>query len=820
MPRIGRTFSVRTATTFLGNGIVAIAAALVVLYREYKDRIGSSQIAVSRAIMPRIERTFSIRTATRLVGSSIVAIGAASVVLYRKYRNRIGSGLIAASRAIMPRTERTFSIRTAMLVLTVGSGIVAIATALVMGWLSYRDYRNRIGTSLIAASRAIMISIDGELDQALAFVDGLSTSPNFVKGDFAALQVQAREALAPYGYVLILKSADGQQGYVNTHRPPRSVGGVRVSGRLEPGSAESAYLRRVEDRWLAMIDVPIEDQNGQRVYTMVVGVPIDVFQEVLRAQHLPPNWSPVVLDKDWVIVARGLNPEKFIGQKGAGEEFRDAPTNEIHELRVLEGAPSLAAYSHSSSYGWTTAVATSETNILEMAFRPALLAAIGGFLASGLLIVLAAFLSTYLAAAIRKLAGTVEGFPESTVNQTPTFRLRELSLVAQALNQAAVTVRAELENMRRLNELSTVLMREENTFETCCDEIVGTAIAVSGADKGNLQHFDETSGSLRIVAQRGFRERCLKFFDTVDDHAAASCGTAMATNEQVIVDDVLTSKIFLDQPAQKVLLDAEVRAVISSPLRSSKGNLLGVLSTHFSHPGHPSERQIRLTNIVVRQAADYLERKQSEQIQQTIVLELQHRANNLLAVIQSIAQRSLAGDQGKKAFEARLQALARANRALVRSNWGGVDLNQLVRSELEVFSQRAAIAGVSVLLSPQHAQNFALALHELATNSAKYGALSGTKGNVRVSWTIEPDQSGSVLKFRWQESGGPPVSPPTRQGFGSQLLTGIFSDVTLEYPVGGLRCEIEVRLVPASRRVSSERSQTELSLHDDAVVDG
>ncbi len=711
-------------------------------------------------------------------------------------------------RAMAPK-ERTFSIRTAMLILTVGSGIVAVAAAVVVGWLSYREYRDRIGSSLIAASRAIMVSVDGELDQALAFVDGLSTSPNFVKGDFAALQVQAREALAPYGYVLILKSADGQQEYVNTRKPPRSVGGVPLSGRLRPGSAGNAYLRRVEDRWFALVDVPIEDQGGQRIYTMVVGVPNDEFQKILIAQHLPPTWSPVILDKDWVIVARGFNPEKFVGHKGAGDEFRDAPTNQIHEVRVLEGAPSLAAHSRSSRYGWTTAVASSEADILKMALGPALLAAIGGFLASGLLIVLAAFLSTYLAGAIRTLAYTVRGFPESTLNQTPFFRLRELSLVAQALNQAAVTVldsqkqmAAELEDMRRLNDLSAVLVREEKDFDTCCSEIVRTAIAISGANRGNLQVFDEASRSLRIVAQHGFQERFLNFFEKVHDHAAASCGTAMATNEQVIVDDVLTSKIFVDQPAQKVLLEAEVRAVISTPLTSSKGNLLGIISTHFSRPGRPSERQLRLTNRLARQAADYLERKQSEQIQQTIVLELQHRSNNLLAVIQSIAQRTLAGDQSKKTFEARLHALARANRALVRSNWGGVDLNQLVRTELEVFAKRASISGVSVLLSPQHAQNFTLALHELATNSAKYGALSNTTGKVQVSWTIEPDQSGSVLKFRWQESGGPPVRPPTRQGFGSQLLKGIFSNVSLEYPVQGLRCEIEVHLAAASRRVS------------------
>ena len=455
-----------------------------------------------------------------------------------------------------------------------------------------------------------------------------------------------------------------------------------------------------------------------------------------------------------------------------------------------------------------------------MAFRPALLAATGGFFASALLIVLAAFLSTYLAGAIRKLAGTVVGFPDGTVNQTPNFRVRELRLVAQALNQAAITVRAELENMRLLNELSTVLMREENSFEACCDEIIRTDIAISTAVKGNMQVFDEASHSLRIVAQQGFQEKSLDYFSNVDDHRAASCGTAMATNEQVIVDDVLTNKIFLSEPTRNVLIEAEVRAVISTPLRSSKGNLLGVISTHFSRPGHPSERQLRLTNILARQAADYLERKQSEQIQQTIVLELQHRSNNLLAVIQSIAQHTLAGDQSKKTFEARLQALARANRALVKSNWGGIDINHLARAELEVFSHRASIRGVSVLLSPQHAQNFALALHELATNSAKYGALSNAMGKVQVSWTIEADQAGSFLKFKWKESGGPPVNPPTRQGFGSQLLKGIFSDVKLKYPLEGLRCDIEVHLVPARRRVSSQGPEAESSLQDNAVVDG
>ena len=134
------------------------------------------------------------------------------------------------------------------------------------------------------------------------------------------------------------------------------------------------------------------------------------------------------------------------------------------------------------------------------------------------------------------------------------------------------------------------------------------------------------------------------------------------------------------------------------------------------------------------------------------------------------------------------------NRALLRSNWGGVDLDQLVHSELEPFSKRASIAGASVMLPAQTAQNFTLVLHELATNSAKYGALSAEAGKIIVFWTVERNGSGSVLKFKWQESGGPPVVPPIRHGFGTKLLKAVFSEVRLEYPVEGLKYEIDVPL--------------------------
>src|SRR5262249_47075946 len=115
--------------------------------------------------------------------------------------------------------ERTFSIRTVMLILVCGGVIV---TALVAGWLSYREYRDRIGSSLIAASQAVMVAVDNELDEPLAFVSGLSNSSSFAKGDFNNFQDRARDALSPRGYIVIIKSADDDQEYLNTSKPPAS----------------------------------------------------------------------------------------------------------------------------------------------------------------------------------------------------------------------------------------------------------------------------------------------------------------------------------------------------------------------------------------------------------------------------------------------------------------------------------------------------------------------------------------------------------------------------------------------------------------------
>jgi PAS domain S-box-containing protein len=197
---------------------------------------------------------------------------------------------------------------------------------------------------------------------------------------------------------------------------------------------------------------------------------------------------------------------------------------------------------------------------------------------------------------------------------------------------------------------------------------------------------------------------------------------------------------------------------------------------------------------------DVTERKRAEETEKLLSAELQHRMKNLFAVIQALAMRTLRGelslDEAREAFVGRLQALARSDIRLGNSAWSGTSLGDVVKSELRHFADqnRSTIDGPEIMLSPQAAQNLALAIHELATNAAKYGSLSTPGGTVVVGWTVANNGEGEALHFHWQEGGGPPVVAPKRKGFGTSLLETTLGKGHLEYGGEGLRYEIELDL--------------------------
>lgn len=139
-------------------------------------------------------------------------------------------------------------------------------------------------------------------------------------------------------------------------------------------------------------------------------------------------------------------------------------------------------------------------------------------------------------------------------------------------------------------------------------EVVARAIEMTGADKGNLQILDRETDRLHIVAYQGFSEQFLEFFDYVE-HSQGSCGTALARGQRVIVDDIANDPIFRGTKSGEVVLAEGIRAVQSIPLRTSAGQLMGMLSTHFQAPGPPRHKLSAVTDTFAQQVADLIQSK-------------------------------------------------------------------------------------------------------------------------------------------------------------------------------------------------------------------
>ena len=154
--------------------------------------------------------------------------------------------------------------------------------------------------------------------------------------------------------------------------------------------------------------------------------------------------------------------------------------------------------------------------------------------------------------------------------------------------------------------------------------------------------------------------------------------------------------------------------------------------------------------------------------------ELQHRSQNLFAVIEAIASRTLIEGQtianAKEVFAGRLNALARTHSMLANNAFLGAPLKEIVAQELTSFSDQVTVTGCDIAVNTRAAESFALIIHELATNAVKYGALSTRQGRVAIQCSIDGADGSGQFRFEWRESGGPPVSPPARKGFGSTIL--------------------------------------------------
>jgi len=277
-------------------------------------------------------------------------------------------------------------------------------------------------------------------------------------------------------------------------------------------------------------------------------------------------------------------------------------------------------------------------------------------------------------------------------------------------------------------------------------------------------------------------------------------------------------RIFGVDPATFEVTLASVRGLVH---RDDWGHLLRTIRQAKQHPGsyqvefracHPdgqvrwclgtaaagkdaANRISRISGVTI----DITDRKEAEERQLLLAREVDHRAKNALAVVHAIVSLTRADNikQFVAAVEGRIQALARAHSLLSESRWRGANIAELVREELAPYRtsnfDRVTISGSNLSLEPSTAQALALALHELATNAAKYGALSVPSGGVGIAWEL----NGVQLELRWTESGGPPVEPTAPGGFGIRVIKTsverqLGGRVEFDWRNDGLRCAIAI----------------------------
>jgi len=469
----------------------------------------------------------------------------------------------------------------------------------------------------------------------------------------------------------------------------------------------------------------------------------------------------------------------------------------------------------------------------------------------------------------------------------------------EALLEAQGQLVLELAATQQLHRISTQLI-QENEAESLHEKVVDAAMAIMRSDFASMQLYYPGRGELRLLAFRGFNPAAVAFWEWVRPASSSTCGVAMETRRRSVVADIELSDFMAGSEDLETSRQTGIRAVQSTPLIARTGRLLGMISTHWSQVHQPSDHDLRLFDVLARQAADLIERTEAQQVAQrlsaivdssydaivskdlngiitswnngaqrlfgysaeeaigrpililipsdhpneepnildrirggervepyetvrrrkdgsmvevlltvspvkdaygrvvgaskiahdiserkrgeallrTVMHELSHRSKNLLSVIQAMAQQtarlSPSVDAFLDRFIGRVQGLAASQDLLVNQNWTGVSLDELVRQQLQPFGGRDAgrieTDGPPLYVAPDAAQTLGLALHELATNASKYGALSVPGGSVAVQWKIEPESGASRFRMSWRERGGPSVETPERSGFGRMLI--------------------------------------------------
>ncbi|MDB5373836.1 MAG: domain S-box protein [Belnapia sp.] len=669
----------------------------------------------------------------------------------------------------------------------VGFGLALLLPVLALGALSAWQvavaYQDSFAGRLRDTARALALALDSEFEALQAAALAVASAP--------AVQDQ-RDDPTIEAWLAGLGKALGNVAIAIVPGPPTALGAARQDASAGEAAADPVALlvgkvllsghpavsplyRQADGALAVSVAVPVRHADRPDRAVLVTFDPGRLAQ-ALVAQRATGGVAGLA-DGSGINVARSRGNERFVGAPAPWFELAAGQQEAVFRGRNFEGVPILFGFRRLGvAEGWGVVIGE-PLAVYEASWRPPLIRlGIGAVLAIALAIAAAAVLARRVLAPVGALR-----------RQAEEVAAGGSGLYSRAAVAAPAPV-AEFELLRlALLRADAALRAGAAEFRTAFEQ---AAIAMSQSDPESGRLLRVNVAYCNLIGRPASQVVGLPFVDFIhpDDRDAAMRGWwAMAHGETAVFE---TERRYL-RP------DGSIRWVSGS-----------VTPVRDPHSGK-----------VVRTLAafqDITDRKAAEERQWLLTRELDHRAKNLLAVVQAALRLTPRTDAAEyaRAVEGRIAALARAHTLLAQARWSGAELREVVGAELAAFlddapkAARVELDGPPVTLPPAAVQALSMALHELATNATKHGALSVRDGQLLVHWRlVEP--AGRLL-LRWVERNGPPVAGrPARRGFGSRVLLATMRDqlggrVEQVWDPAGLECEMEF---PLGRAVQAAKGQ-------------
>jgi PAS domain S-box-containing protein len=676
--------------------------------------------------------------------------------------------------------------------LLVALGCAIIAPLLLFG--AYAGIRaadsqlNQVRNDLMGDAGTLSAEIDREIIGEIGELQALAVSPSLRQGDFAAFQRQAEASLAyRQGGNIMLVDRNMRQ-LVNTWVPfgtplePLEGAAVPEPARKALATGEpqisSLFAWPVTEQPIIGISVPVQI-DGENRYALIRPADQRALASLLATRRQRPGSHVAIADAAHRIIMRSEQEDTTLP---AAQWICPGPGG-VFEFTGGDQQPSLGAYACSNLTGWQTIVweprALLEAPVLALWRALGWLALLAFMLVVGMALWLGRIIAGSVGHAARAASALGEGSP-MPLSGTPVVEVN--TLMTELRGAAARRQAAEKDLQVSRDQLQVSKDRLQLAF-----------------DATRLGWWQYDLCRSMVSGDARFKE----IHDLTADEISIEDLTARVHPDDI--EKFRASRAAALDPADPQPMAQEYR------IRRPNGEIRWVESyglAYFSGTG-PERRVVSFGGTV----EDITERKAREEKEHLLMREINHRAKNMLSVVDAIAHQTAtrSPEDFVERFSERVQALSANQDLLVRNEWKGVEIADLVCAQIAHFADligsRIAMQGPRLRLNPASAQAIGLALHELATNAGKYGALSTDRGRVDIDWAVT---GGDTFTMSWTEREGPQVTAPKRRGFGTIVMDTmavrtVSGAVQLDYPPSGVIWRLTC---PAANVLESERRVT------------